>query len=115
MFRKAEILGAKAVVYFDYAKEGLMVGRIEGIGKIVEETDGILNGFELVGQDGVWHPAQARTKGAVVMVESSLVKQPVAVAMPVIRRPQEGSSVEPLQQGGLTCLAVLLGLEADAI
>ena len=52
MFRKAEILGAKAVVYFDYAKEGLMVGRIEG-GKIVEETDGILNGFELVGQDGV--------------------------------------------------------------
>ena len=29
--------------------------------------------------------------------------------------PQEGSSVEPLQQGGLTCLAVLLGLEADAI
>ena len=56
-----------------------MVGRIEGIGKIVEETDGILNGFELVGQDGVWHPAQARTRGPVVMVKSSLVKQPLAV------------------------------------
>ena len=31
--------------------------------------------------------------------------------MPVIRRLQEGSTVEPLQPGRLACLAVLLGLE----
>ena len=79
LFRKAEIRGAGSIVHFDYAEEGLMVGRIEGIGKIVEDTDGALNGFELVGQDGVWHPAQARTRGPVVVVKSSLVKQPVAV------------------------------------
>ena len=79
LFRKAEIRGAGAIVHFDYAEEGLMVGQIEGIGKIVEDTDGALNGFELVGQDGVWHPAQARTRGPVVVVKSSMVKQPVAV------------------------------------
>ena len=93
-----------------------MVGRIEGIGKIVEETDGILNGFELVGQDGVWHPAQARTKGAGRDGRKFFGKATSCRALCLSSGgPQEGSSVEPLQQGGLTCLAVLLGLEADAI
>ena len=79
LFREVEIRGTEAIVRFDYAEEGLIAGRIKSIGKIVEDMDGALNGFELVGQDGVWHPAQARTRGPVVVVKSSMVKQPVAV------------------------------------
>jgi sialate O-acetylesterase len=79
LFRKAEFRGREAVVHFDYAKEGLMIGRIEGVGKIIEDKDGTLNGFELVGEDGVWHPAKAKVKGQAVLVKSLSVKKPVAV------------------------------------
>ena len=56
-----------------------MVGRIEGVGKIIEDKDGVLNGFELVGEDGVWHPAKAKVQGQAVLVKSLQVKRPVAV------------------------------------
>ena len=36
----------------------LMVGRIEGVGKIIEAKSKQLNGFELVGSDGKWHSAK---------------------------------------------------------
>jgi sialate O-acetylesterase len=79
LFRDAEIQGSEAVVHFDYAKEGLMVGRIEGVGNIVEAKDGVLNGFELVGEDGVWHPAKGKVQGQAVLVKSLQVNHPVAV------------------------------------
>ena len=79
LFRKSVIRGGEAVIRFDYAKEGLMVGCIEGVGKIVEAKDGALNGFELVGEDGVWHSAKAKVVGQTVLVKSFSVKQPVAV------------------------------------
>jgi sialate O-acetylesterase len=79
LFRKAKFRNAEVAVGFDYAKEGLMVGRIEGVGKIIEDKDGVLNGFELVGEDGVWHPAKAKVQGQAVLVKSLQVKRPVAV------------------------------------
>ena len=79
LFRDAKMRDAEVVVRFDYAKDGLMVGYIEGVGKIVEAKDGVLHGFELVGKDGVWHPAKAKVKGQTVLVKSLSVKQPVAV------------------------------------
>jgi len=79
LFRDVEVRDAEAVIRFDYAKEGLMAGHIEGVGKIVESKDGVLHGFELVGKDGVWHPAKAKVKGQTVLVKSLAVKQPVAV------------------------------------
>ena len=79
LFRDAYIRDSEVVVRFDYAKEGLMAGRIEGVGKIVEVKDGILHGFELVGEDGVWHPAKAKVNARTVLVKSLSVKQPVAV------------------------------------
>jgi len=79
LFRDAKIRDGEVVVHFDHAKEGLMAGRIEGVGKIVESKDDALHGFELVGEDGVWHPAKAKVKGQTVLVKSLSVKQPVAV------------------------------------
>ncbi|MBU62578.1 MAG: sialate O-acetylesterase [Opitutae bacterium] len=79
LFRDAKMRDAEVVVRFDYAKDGLMIGHLEGVGKIIEAKDGALNGFELVGEDGVWHPAQAKVVEQTVLVKSLSVKQPVAV------------------------------------
>ncbi len=79
LFRDVKVRDAEVVVRFDYAKEGLMAGRIEGVGEIVEAKDGLLHGFELVGEDGVWHPAKAKVKGQTVLVKSLPVKRPLAV------------------------------------
>ncbi|MDA9961440.1 hypothetical protein N9D63_01025 [Opitutales bacterium] len=79
LFRDAKMRDAEVVVRFDYAKDGLMVGHLEGVGKIIEAKDGALNGFELVGEDGVWHPAKAKVVEQTVLVKSLSVKQPVAV------------------------------------
>jgi hypothetical protein len=79
LFRDAKIRDSEVVVRFDYAKQGLMVGHIEGVGKIVEAKADVLHGFELVGEDGVWHPAKAKVDGQTVLVKSLQVKQPVAV------------------------------------
>ena len=79
LFRGAKVRDAEVVVRFDHAKDGLMVGHLEGVGKIIEAKDGALNGFELVGEDGVWHPAKAKVVEQTVLVKSLSVKQPVAV------------------------------------
>ena len=49
------------------------------MGTIVEAKDGALHGFELVGEDGIWHPAKAKVKGQTALVKSLQVKRPVAV------------------------------------
>ena len=79
LFRNAKIQDSEIIVHFNHAEEGLMTGRIEGIGKIVEDKKGSLNGFELVGTEGHWHPAVAKIKGQALVVSSPQVKQPVAV------------------------------------
>ena len=79
LFREANIRDAEVVVRFDYVKGGLMAGHIEGVGKITEAKDGVLHGFELVGEDGAWHPAKAKVKGQTVLVKSLQVKRPVAL------------------------------------
>ena len=46
---------------------------------ILEHSVGVLNGFELVGEDGVWHPAKGKVQGQAVLVKSLQVNHPVAV------------------------------------
>ena len=79
LFRDMKIQDAEVVVRFNHARKGLMAGRIEGVGKIIEAEDGVLHGFELVGKDGVWHPAVAKVEGQTLLVKSLQVKRPVAV------------------------------------
>ena len=79
LFREAEVRGVEVVVRFDYAKEGLMAGRIEGVRIIVGAKDDVLHGFELAGKDGVWYRAKAKVNGQAVLVNSPQVKHPLAV------------------------------------
>ncbi|MBI1375246.1 MAG: sialate O-acetylesterase [Phycisphaera sp.] len=81
LFRNAKAKDGAMVVTFDHVTHGLLIGGIEGVGKIVAATgdDAVLHGFELAGADGVWHDAQATIEGEAVVVRSAEVKQPAAV------------------------------------
>lgn len=79
LFDDAKIKGSKVEVRFHHAEKGLVAGRVKAVGEIVEAPDGVLYGFELAGDDGVWHPAKAKITGQTVLVTSDLVDQPLAV------------------------------------
>ncbi|MCP3917734.1 MAG: sialate O-acetylesterase [bacterium] len=59
-----EVQGGRMAVRFDHAGEGLVVRGSSVIG------------FELSGEDGIWHPAFARAEGARVFVASEAVPAP---------------------------------------
>jgi sialate O-acetylesterase len=79
LFRRMSVRDGAVVVTFDHAEQGLMVGRIEGVGKVTGAADARLNGFELAGTDGVWHSAEAAIDGQTVVVSSPQATRPVAV------------------------------------
>ena len=79
MFRSAKMREGSVAVSFDPIGAGLMVGRFKGVQAIEPDVDDELNGFELIGPDGSWHPANASIDGEMVIVSSSNVKRPIAV------------------------------------
>jgi putative heme-binding domain-containing protein len=79
LYRSAKVKRGVFTITFDHVKGGLMVGRVDGVGKIVEVPDGVLNGFELVGEDGVWYAADAAIKRGRVVVRHATTKKPRAV------------------------------------
>jgi sialate O-acetylesterase len=62
-----DVRGSEVVLSFKHTDGGL------------QAKGGELAGFTIAGADKVWKPAQARIDGAVVIVSSAEVKQPVAV------------------------------------
>ena len=79
LYRKATAQKGSIRVEFDHTTDGLMIGNLAGIGKVVEAKGNKLNGFELVGGDGKWHDAEATIAGGSVLVSSTEVKRPLAV------------------------------------
>jgi len=71
--------GDHAVVAFDHADGGLMVGKKDGLADVSEVQGGTLAGFAVSGTDKKWHWAQARIEGATVVVRSDAVPAPTAV------------------------------------
>jgi sialate O-acetylesterase len=67
IFKRIKIEGDRIRVSFDYAGTGLAAG-----------ANG-LNGFEIAGPDKKYHPAQVEIQGKQLLVQSDLVKSPVAV------------------------------------
>ena len=66
VFRDAEVRGAELVLRFD-AQRGLLAVRGGGTAP---------RGFELAGDDGRFHPAQARIAGDTVVLRSDAVRKP---------------------------------------
>jgi sialate O-acetylesterase len=90
--------GNSLVVKFD---TDLMAGYIMGIGKIVEAKSKKLNGVELCGSDGVWHPAEAVIEGQTVVASSSQVKQPVAMRYACYPEAPKGQTPNLYNKAGL--------------
>ena len=67
LYKKMEVEGKKARIYFDYADKGLVA------------KGGKLTGFEIAGEDKQFVPAQAKIDGNTVVVWSKSVKEPAAV------------------------------------
>ncbi len=81
LYRGASFHGAVVTVTFDHIgdDDGLMVGRVLGVSRVGEAKNDALHGFELVGDDGTWHDADAKIEGRTVIVSSLQVKRAVAV------------------------------------
>ena len=77
--REVRFESGRGVVRFDHAHDGLAVGRMADVGKFTKDPSRTLQGFELAGEDGVWHEATAAIDGESVVVTSAAVPVPVAV------------------------------------
>ncbi|GAA4309065.1 sialate O-acetylesterase [Compostibacter hankyongensis] len=67
LYKKLQVKGNRAILSFDYAKDGL------------NTKGGPLSGFELAGADGNFVPAEAAVKGNKVVVRAATVSHPTAV------------------------------------
>ncbi|MEI7911084.1 MAG: sialate O-acetylesterase [Verrucomicrobiota bacterium] len=79
LFKALMIEGGKARVEFDHAGSGLMLGKKEGRGEVVETKGEKLNRIAIAGADKRWFWADAVLDHNTLVVSSPEVKEPVAV------------------------------------
>ncbi|MGB0596596.1 MAG: sialate O-acetylesterase [Rubripirellula sp.] len=79
LFQAAIIEKDSIRVEFDYAMNGLMIARKEGINSPVPTPNAELAHFELADETGEWQPAQATIDGSTVRVHNPQIKHPRAV------------------------------------
>jgi len=79
LFKALMIEGGKARVEFDHAGSGLMLGKKEGRGAVVETHGDKLNRIAIAGADKKWYWAEAVIDHGTLVVSSPEVKEPVAV------------------------------------
>ncbi|MEI7900677.1 MAG: sialate O-acetylesterase [bacterium] len=79
LFKAMRIEGRKAIISFDYAETGLMVGEKNDFEPVKEIKDGKLTRFAIAGADRKWYWADTKIKGGEVLVSCKDVPEPVAV------------------------------------
>ena len=82
LYKSMRVEGGKAVIEFDHAGSGLMVGSKSGRNPAVEDEKGSLGRFAIAGADKKWYWAEAAIDGiggSTVVVSSPEVASPVAV------------------------------------
>jgi len=79
LFKALMIEGSKARVVFDHAGAGLMLGKKDGRGAVVETKGEKLNRIAIAGADRKWFWAEAVIDNNTLVVSSPEVKEPVAV------------------------------------
>jgi sialate O-acetylesterase len=79
LFKSLKLDGNKAVVAFDHAGTGLMVGRKDGRKPAEEVKGGNLERFAVAGADRKWVWADAQIVGDTVVCTHPDVPNPVAV------------------------------------
>ena len=79
LFKALSIDGGKARVEFGHAGSGLMLGKKDGRGTVVESKGEKLNRIAIAGADQKWFWAEAVIDNNTLVVSSPEVKEPVAV------------------------------------
>jgi sialate O-acetylesterase len=79
LYRKHTVVDNKVTVYFDHSGSGLMLCEKDGLDPPIEVPNEDSQMFQLAGEDGVWHDAQANLVGGTVEVTSPAVKGPLHV------------------------------------
>jgi sialate O-acetylesterase len=79
IYREMKIEGNQIRLWFDYAEEGLIIGKKEGREPTKEVPGGTLKRFALAGEDQQWVWAEAEIDGKTVVVSSPKIEKPVAV------------------------------------
>ena len=79
LFKALSIEGGKARVEFGHAGSGLMLGKKDGRGTVVESKGEKLNRIAIAGADQKWFWAEAVIDNNTLVVSSPEVKEPVAV------------------------------------
>jgi len=83
LYQSHEVMGKEVRVQFLHAESGLMIDEGEG--------GGVLRWFELAGEDGIWHEAEARAEGMKIIVSSDQVERPREVRYACTTKPLGGN------------------------
>lgn len=78
-YKSMKIEGSKIRISFDQVGSGLMVGKKDYWGPVLEDKGGTLKRFAIAGEDKKWFWADAKIDGDTVVVSSPEVPNPVAV------------------------------------
>lgn len=79
LYKGYSVEGSKIRISFNHAKEGLMIGKKEGLAAVVPEADGKIKWLEIAGEDQQFKRADAAIEGGELLVSSPEVPSPVAV------------------------------------
>ena len=79
LYRRIQVKGDRVIVHFDHVGDGLAIGRKEDLEPTHILSGSAVNGFEVVGRQGAWHPAKARIVSETVACSSEKVPEPIGV------------------------------------
>lgn len=79
IYRQMKVDGTKAIIEFDHAGTGLMVGKKDGLNPTEEAPDESVKQLSIADKDGKWYWAESKIDGDKLIVWSDEVAEPAAV------------------------------------
>ena len=79
LYKGFSVESSKIRISFEHAKDGLMVGKKDGLAAVVPEVEGKIKWLEIAGEDQQFKRADAMIEGSELVVSSLEVPSPVAV------------------------------------
>ena len=87
LYQSHRIEGDKIHIAFSHAKNGLMLGKKEGLSPVEPDTAGKLKWIEIAAEDRVFRPADATIEGSELVVSHPQISSPLAVRYAFIQDP----------------------------
>jgi sialate O-acetylesterase len=87
LYRSHRVEDGKIRISFDHSKNGLMIGKKEGLAPVVPDPASKLLWIEIAGEDRIFQPAVAVIEGADLVISSSEVPEPLAARYAFLQDP----------------------------